>query len=222
MSTPDSSCVADVFYAMVVSPHPDDEAAGCGGALREHIVQGDAVRVVFLTSGEKGGHGLAAEQTAQVREQEAADAAAILGLDSLEFWRQPDGALRATGTLVERVRATIAQWKPDMLYVTHEGEMHPDHRGAARIVRRALSGPRAPADKPIVRTFEVWTPLQRMDAVVDISAHVEAKMAALRAYESQCRVVRFDDALLGLNRYRGELHSWPGGEYAEIFVEMLL
>ena len=51
---------------------------------------------------------------------------------------------------------------------------------------------------------------------------METKLAAIRAYASQCRVLRFDDAALGLNRYRGEMHCWPGGDYAEIFQWMKL
>ena len=36
-------------------------------------------------------------------------------------------------------------------------EMHSDHRAAARMVRKALSGPNAPTGKPVVCMFEVWT-----------------------------------------------------------------
>src|SRR5262245_5051670 len=81
---------------LVRSPHPDDESIGCGGTLRKHALRGDEVRVVFLTSGEKGGHGRPPEETARVREGEAVAAAAILGLSGVEFWRQQDGGLRVT------------------------------------------------------------------------------------------------------------------------------
>ena len=65
--------------------------------------------------------------------------------------------------------------------------------------------------------FEVWTPLETFDHVEDISEVVGAKLAAVRAHASQCAVMAFDEAVLGLNRYRGEMHSWPGGDYAEVF-----
>jgi len=65
--------------------------------------------------------------------------------------------------------------------------------------------------------YEVWTPLQSMDHIEDISDVMAAKIEAVRAYRTQCAAMRFDEAVLGLNRYRGEMHSWPGGDYAEIF-----
>jgi LmbE family N-acetylglucosaminyl deacetylase len=68
--------------------------------------------------------------------------------------------------------------------------------------------------------YEVWTPLQRIDEIVDISPYVKTKRAAIRAYKCQCDVLAFDEAILGLNRYRGEMHSWPGGDYAEIFCRL--
>jgi len=96
----------------VISPHPDDESIGCGGAIRSHVVCGASVRVVFLTSGEKGGHGRSAEETIRIREAEARVAAQVLGVEDVDFWREPDGAFRATGALAARLGDMSRQWRP--------------------------------------------------------------------------------------------------------------
>jgi N-acetylglucosamine malate deacetylase 1 len=204
---------------LVLSPHPDDESIGCGGTLRKHVVDGDDVVCIFLTSGERGGHGRPPEETRRIREQEATCAAEILGLSSIEFWRERNGGLRITEKLVSRLTEKIRSWSPDILYLPHDREMHPEHRAAVRLVRRVLARI-PPPDRAVVWMFEVWTPLQRMDQIVDISQYMDTKIAAVRAHKSQCSVVGFDEACLGLNRYRGELHSWPGGDYAEVFAEL--
>jgi LmbE family N-acetylglucosaminyl deacetylase len=175
---------------------------------------------VFLTSGEKGGHGRPPGEVAPLREREAEAAAAVLGLAGVEFWRQPDGALRAARPLVDRLRARLDAYRPDVVYVTHPGEMHPDHRAAARLVRLAASPPAGSVRAPLVRMYEVWTPLPRMDDVIDISEHIDVKLDAIRAHKSQCDVLRFDESARGLGRYRGEMHCWPGGDYAEVFARM--
>src|SRR5437879_1020111 len=87
----------------VISPHPDDESIGCGGAIRSHVVCGASVRVVFLTSGENGGHGRSAEETIRIREAEARVAAQVFGVEDVDFRREPDGAFRATGALAARL-----------------------------------------------------------------------------------------------------------------------
>jgi N-acetylglucosamine malate deacetylase 1 len=200
---------------LVVSPHPDDESIGCGGTIRKHVLKGDAVHVVVLTSGEAGGHGRSSEETIRLREQEARDAAEILELTSLQFWHLPDGRLKATATALQQLRRAIRALRPSVIYVTHDREMHPDHRAAYRLVMQAVN--ELTGRRPVVLLYEVWTPLQEIDHVEDISEVMETKLAAVRAYRTQCDAVRFDDAVLGLNRYRGEMHSWPGGPYAEIF-----
>jgi LmbE family N-acetylglucosaminyl deacetylase len=205
---------------MVLSPHPDDESIGCGGTIRKHVEEGNLVNVAFLTSGEKGGHGRRECDTIHTREREARTACSILGVDEVAFLHQPDGAVRRTSVAVEQVAARIAAWRPDLIYVPHDHEMHPDHRAAVRLLGKALECPTPRQHRPRVLMFEVWTPLQRMDEIVDISPFVAVKRKAIRAYRSQCAVMDFDVAALALNRYRGEMHSWPGGDYAEVFAEL--
>jgi LmbE family N-acetylglucosaminyl deacetylase len=209
---------------LVLAPHPDDESIGCGGTLLHHAKQRDEVHVVFLTSGEKGGHGRSEAETIRVREREARKAARVLGVRQIEFWHLPDGAVRPTPVAVDRLRKKLNQFKPDRIYVTHEREMHPDHRGAARLLESSLQAAwrkkHAKAWTPTVLMYEVWTPIQQLDEIVDISPFLEKKLRAVKIYRSQCAVVGFVEAVRGLNRYRGEMHSWPGGDYAEVFTRL--
>lgn len=202
---------------LVISPHPDDEAIGCGGTLAKHIAAGESVEVIFLTSGEKGGHGRSAEETVRVRELESHAAAQIMQFSNIQFWREPDGAFIADENNISRLAEGIMQDPPLIIYVPHEQEAHPDHRAAAKLVSMALDLLPANFKKPSVKCYEVWTPIQQFDEIEDITAFVDKKRAAILAYKSQCDVLAFDEAILGLNRYRGEMHSWPGGDYAEVF-----
>ena len=198
---------------LVISPHPDDESIGPGGTLRKHVERGDAVHVVFLTSGEKGGHGKSEADTARIREAEAKAAAKVLGVKSIEFWRLPDGAIKPTPPVVKRLIATMKRLLPGVIYVPHDKEQHPDHRAAVRLVRAARP-------KAEVLMFEVWTPIQKIDHIEDISGQIATKLKAIRAYKCQCEAVGFPEAFEGLARYRGEMHSWPGGDYAEVFTRL--
>ena len=202
---------------LVLSPHPDDEAIGCGGTLRGHVEQGDLVQVIFLTSGENGVRGLDPKETSRIRKKEAKAAAKVLGYCSLEFWREPDGALKLTRPLLKRMKEKLRIWKPALVYAPHPREMHPDHRATARLIRRATEETKSAAE---VRLYEIWTPLQQLDHVQDISKQMEIKRAAIRAHQSQCAIMRVDESALALARYRGEMHSWPGGRYAEVFARL--
>lgn len=202
---------------LVISPHPDDESIGCGGTLRKHIVEGDDVEVIFLTSGEKGGHGKAADETIRLREQESVNASKILMIQKINFWREPDGAFQPTERNVARLVEKIIASQINVIYVPHDQEQHPDHRAAALLVNRAINEITETDERPTVWMYEVWTPIQKIDHIVDITAYVDIKRNAILAHESQCEVMSFDEAILGLNRYRGEMFSWPEGEFAEVF-----
>ncbi len=204
---------------LVISPHPDDEAIGCGGTLLNHHNNGDSIHIIFLTSGEKSKiPQKSEEEVAIIREDEAKDATKILGAEKVEFWRYPDGSLTMDASIILRLKDIIENTKPDIVYVTSDKESHPDHREAAKIVKESVSQSKI---KPEVWMFEVWTTIQKIDLVSDISKFIEIKAEAIRAYKSQCSLIKYDEAAIALDRYRGEMDNWPkGGDYAEIFQKM--
>jgi LmbE family N-acetylglucosaminyl deacetylase len=206
---------------LIISPHPDDESIGCGGTILRHVASGDTVKIIFLTCGEKGGHGLCESETRVLRENEARKAAAVLGVTDIEFWQEVDGALENSDRLADKVVAAIRGSESSIVYVPNRDEMHPDHRAAAKIVASSIAILRTQnMSLPQVLLYEVWTPLRRVDVINDITAYIDRKRHAIQQYESQCAQVAFDEAIIGLNRYRGELYSWPEGDYAEVFELM--
>jgi len=67
----------------------------------------------------------------------------------------------------------------------------------------------------ILRAYEVWTPLSQYDDVEDITSVMPRKLRAVRAHRSQVVDFKYDRAIAGLNRYRGEMAAKT--RYAEVF-----
>jgi LmbE family N-acetylglucosaminyl deacetylase len=171
--------------------------------------------VVFLTSGELGIKPMPPEQVWAVREKEAREAALVLGVASVSFLRYPDWFLGDNvADAGAGLRPLLQREQPELIYVPHALEWHPDHKAALPVLAEALDGlDFVPAT---VRTYEVWTPLTEYDHVEDISAFMEQKLAAVRCYASQLGELHYDRAIEGLNRYRGEMAARR--PYAEVFA----
>jgi len=198
----------------VISPHPDDESIGCGGTICLHTARGDRVIAVVLTSGERGLRGLPREEAARVREQEAGSAAAILGLASVKFLRRPDGHLDdCVKECAKLLSPILERERPQVVYMPHERDWHPDHRASVSIVQRALADSRIPA--PTLLSYEILTPLTMFDRAEDITSMMARKMQAVRAHRSQVRQLHYDRAARGLNEYRGSIVQ--SGRYVEVF-----
>ncbi len=198
---------------LVMAPHPDDEVIGCGGAILLAAGRGDRVVVVFLTSGELGLRHLPPAGAWSIRENEARDAAGVLGTAEPHFFRLPDwgcAARQAEGA--DRLRAVLGAERPALLYLPHPGEEHPDHAACLPIARLALGA--AGLSTPELRGYEVWTPLAAHDHVEDISPVMARKLEALACYRSQLTEFRYDRAVTGLNQYRGALAGRC--DYAEV------
>jgi LmbE family N-acetylglucosaminyl deacetylase len=199
---------------LVLAPHPDDEVIGCGGTLCKNAARGDRVVAVFLTSGELGLKHLPREKAWRIREAEARKAARILKLAAVDFLRMPDWTLNEhLRQGARRLQPILKREAPELIYLPHPREWHPDHRATLPILRAALRG--AGIRKPELRGFEVWTPLADQDYAEDISAVMALKLRALRAHRSQLGEFEYVRAVKGLNQSRGALAAKCG--YAEVF-----
>ena len=97
---------------MVFAPHPDDDIIGCGGSIARHIYQGEQVAIVYLTSGEAGSLRCDASRLAALRENEAQQAAQLLGTSDLTFLRYQDGYLEYTQAGLDTIVGLIRQLNP--------------------------------------------------------------------------------------------------------------
>jgi N-acetylglucosamine malate deacetylase 1 len=198
---------------LCIAPHPDDESIGCGGALALHADKRDAVTIVFLTSGELGLKDRPKEEAWRTRESEAAAAAKILGISQLRFLRLPDWTLgEHVDAAADQLASLIQAIRPDLVYLPHPEEWHPDHKAAVTITQRCL---KAVGISPELRGYEVWTPIQEHSRVLDITPVWERKLAAVRAHASQLAQWPYERAVQGLNQYRGAMAGRCS--YAEVF-----
>jgi len=182
---------------MVVAAHPDDIESWCAGTLARAIDAGVTVRLLLLTSGDKGTADprLTAAEVAARREQEAQAAAQALGLAEVAFLRYSDGDLEDTRALRGDVVAWIRRWRPAVVF-THDPEhayppylCHRDHRVTGRVVldacyplaRDRLTFPEhGQAGLPPHAVGEAWLfASMAATAYVDITASFDRKLAAL-------------------------------------------
>lgn len=182
--------------ALFFAPHPDDEVLGGTAALRQHVRDGDPLKVVIVSD---GGFGRGGDQGAYVqqRQRESLKAARILGYEAPEFWGLPDRGLSDHPSLSESVDAALEAYDPDWVYAPSWWEIHPDHRALSAAVTSAL---RRRATASLV-LYEVGVPLHP-NRLLDLTPDLDLKRSALSAFESQLAQQAYDRQILGLNAFR--------------------
>jgi bacillithiol biosynthesis deacetylase BshB1 len=178
---------------MAIAAHPDDVELSCSGTLLRHIDQGRTVGLVDLTRGELGTRG-----TAEIRDQEAAEAARLMGAAFRENLRLPDGFFDHSEKTIRTIIQSLRAHRPEIVLINAPSDRHPDHGRAAHICRDAcfFSGLLK------IKTWdangkeqEKWRPKAvyhfiqdhnlAPDFVVDITDYIDRKMELVRAFRSQ-------------------------------------
>jgi bacillithiol biosynthesis deacetylase BshB1 len=210
--------------------HPDDVDLYAGGLVAGLVRRGAAVTIVDLTRGELGTRG-----NAGTRAKEAAEAARILGA-TRENLGLPDGAL--AGTDPDQTRAVVEamrRHRPRLVLAPWPDDPHPDHPEACRLVRRAWFLARVKrfaaageAGRPgAILYYEQKTPFEPQ-IVVDVSADMEKKRAAVAAFATQFtrseddsstdRTEISDPAFHAMLEARARVHGWSiGAEWGEAY-----
>jgi len=186
---------------MVISPHPDDDIIGCGGALAFLGGRQNRLIAVFLTDGEKGTQDPSMEPEAirRIRRREAAAAYRVLGFPEGEFiWLDyGDGELDFAPPRDVRVKVTqlIRRFRPDLVFALDPGATfaryhYRDHRTAALVSADAIGIAMWPLEHPelgpafrVPEVFYFYT--AEANLTLDISDVYNRKLDALAQHRSQ-------------------------------------
>jgi bacillithiol biosynthesis deacetylase BshB1 len=174
---------------LAIAAHRDDVELTCGGTLAKAVKLGRRTAILDLTAGETGTRG-----SAQLRGEEAAAAANILGVVARETLGLPDAGLVNTPAVRNDLAIAIRRFKPVIVIAPSMEGKHPDHHVAARLVRDAcfVAGlakiaPEVPVHRPrkVIHVITFREDYIKPTFVVDITDAFETKMAAVRCYASQ-------------------------------------
>jgi LmbE family N-acetylglucosaminyl deacetylase len=185
---------------LAIVAHPDD-IEYAAAAIARWTDQGKRIAYCLITRGEAGIDGLSPEESAPVREREQRAAAAVVGVDEVEFLGYPDGMLEYGLPLRRDIARVIRRNRPDIVITTNFRETwdgavlnQADHIAAGRAVLDAARDAgnrwvfRELLDEgldPWPRVRAVWaaaSPLARHG--VDTSASFDRGLESMRAHKT--------------------------------------
>jgi LmbE family N-acetylglucosaminyl deacetylase len=183
---------------LVLAPHPDDETLGCAATIMRKLAAGSAVQVVIAADGRYAypSTKLPVETLIEIREEEARQACAILGLppENIAFLRFEDLRLSDhRGVLRDRLLDVLGAMNPEEIFVSSIIDNHPDHRVLAEIARELAQTRRG--HNPVLYEYPIWfwdprilrirRLLKLQTRTVRIEEFRNRKREAIAAYRSQ-------------------------------------
>lgn len=178
---------------LAIAAHPDDVELCCAGTLMKHIEMGYKVGIIDLTRGELGTRG-----TPELRLEEAADAARIMGIHVRENLGIADGFFKNDEDTQRLLIQRIRHFKPRIVITNAVSDRHIDHGRGSQLVSDAcfLAGlVKIETKDDQGKTQDRWRPdavyhcIQdryiKPDFVVDITPYIDRKKEAILAYRSQ-------------------------------------
>ena len=214
--------------------HPDDVELGCSGTIAKEISLGKKVGIIDLTRGELGTRG-----SVEIRNQEAAAAAKILGVSVRENLDMRDGFFVNDEAHQLKIIKMIRKYQPEIVICNAIEDRHIDHGKGSQLVSDAcflsglmkieteINGENQKAWRPkLVYHYMQWKNLTP-DFVVDITGFNDKRVASILAYGSQFynsnseepeTPIASKNFLESLNYRPKDLGRLIGTDYAEGFT----
>ncbi|MCO4770389.1 MAG: PIG-L family deacetylase [Deltaproteobacteria bacterium] len=210
---------------LVMSAHMDDETLGCGGAIARHAAGGDEVHVCVMTDSSSTQYPGDTEKL-QAKYAEAQKVAKILGVHEVHHLDFPDMRLDtvAMADLAGAVIGLVHTIKPEIIYTHHPGDRNKDHP----LTYEATMVAARPQPGHCVRrvlTYEVLSSTEWGEPhipfvpnhFVEISAHLDAKIAAMACYTDELREAPHPRSLEAIRVKARDRGMSVGLEHAEAF-----
>jgi len=194
---------------LILSPHPDDETIGCGGAIIKTKTNDGVVKDLVFTDGSGGfpdGFRPSRDektQMAKTRKIELEEVQNLLGIDEVAYMDFKDSHLVATENLTKFITQTIKDFQPEAIFVPSLLDPNQDHSETARAFYQASD---KIAPKSTIFQYELWSP-SYMNFYLNIDKEIDKKFEAIKLYKSQLKSRNYTEAIKGLNRYRGSIYG---------------
>ena len=228
-----------VERALVVTAHPDDVDFGAAGTVASWVAEGTRVTYCVITDGDAGGFDPAVPRSEipRIRREEQVAAARILGVDDVRFLGYRDGELEVSHGLRRDISRVIRDVRPERMLIQSPERnwaripaSHPDHMAAGEAAifaiypdaRNPFAHPSLLADEGLDAwtVHDVWVMgAPEPNYVIDVTDRVDAKLAALRAHDSQtAHMDDLDERIRGWMSMAAERAGLPQGRLAEAFL----
>ncbi|WP_327065343.1 PIG-L deacetylase family protein [Kitasatospora sp. NBC_01302] len=185
--------------ALAVVAHPDDMEYGAAAAVARWTAQGRTVVYAMVTSGEAGIDSLDPARCAPLREAEQIASAELVGVDTVEFLRHPDGVVEYGLPLRRDIARLVRRHRPEIVLTTNfretYGGVFPNQADHVATGRAALDAARDAGNRWVFRELtaeglEPWNGVRQVWAAgsplsghgVDTTDHFEAGVASLEAH----------------------------------------
>jgi bacillithiol biosynthesis deacetylase BshB1 len=221
---------ADRLDVVAVAPHPDDLEIACGATLAKLVRQGYRVGIFDLTTGEPTPRG-----TEETRAGEAEAARRVLGVHVRINLGLPNRVLMDGPEGRFRLGAELRRYRPSVLIamVGRTPAASPDHHQGHLLAEAGrfysqltkwddrFDGTTAYRVPHLVYApipFDAEQRLWHSTFVVDVSDTLDAKLEAIRCYESQFDPARFEMVKHFVTGQAAAQGARCGFRYGELFA----